>query len=93
MCILGSDGKSYPYAEFLTIDNQCKFLEAKWGPVSPSYEMTPESITKAWITKWNKNQMSTTSFEQFMIKNKSDYDNILNKVTEAIKLGNTLGIV
>jgi hypothetical protein len=93
ICNIASDGTSYPYAEFVNFTNVCGLLQAKWGPVSGIYTMDAESISKAWIMKWNKPTMSDSDFETYKVNSKVAYENVIYKVGLAINLANTLGLL
>ena len=58
LCVMAKDGYSYPYAEFSDINNVYRLLMAKWGPVASEYKPTAESISEAWIRRWNKSSFS-----------------------------------
>jgi hypothetical protein len=93
LCVLSKDGYSYPYAEFSDINNVYKLLGAKWGPVSSLSTMDAESLTESWVRRWNKGTMGIPDFEKFKTDKKTEYDNLIYKVTEAMKLATTLGLL
>jgi hypothetical protein len=93
LCVMAKDGYSYPYAEFSDINNVYRLLMAKWGPVASEYKPTAESISEGWIRRWNKSTMGDGDFAQFKVDKKVEYDNIVYKVTEAINIAKTLGLL
>jgi hypothetical protein len=94
LCNTGADGYSYPYATFLDANNLFELLQAKWKDVSPDFQITSESLTKAWVTKWNRTTtMTQEEYDQFILKNQTYYNNLLLSVKDAINLATTLGLI
>lgn len=95
---LDANGKSNPYATFTTPENSISMIVSKWGPRSNTFTLDPVSISKTWIKNWSGlfaygKSMTDKQFDDFITTNPDLYQNILNRVTLAIDLAKTLGLV
>jgi hypothetical protein len=92
VCQTNANGLELPFAVFSSPENHFKFLGARWTPIATGINsLTPENLTKAWITKWSR-MVTPSQYNSYITNQSVEYNNLLDKVRQAITLASAVGL-
>lgn len=92
ICQSNANGIELPFAVFSSPENHFKFLGARWTPIATGINsLTPENLTKAWITKWSR-MVTPSQYNSYIANQSVEYNNLLDKVRQAVTMASALGL-
>jgi hypothetical protein len=93
LCEKGADGISIPYSVFSSIESMMLFLKDRWYKNIGGVNESPDSIFGAWYVKWNRTGITYDTYNNYKANNVAEYDNYIVKVTNALELAKSVGLL